>query len=208
MEPTSKRILLFGGTFDPIHNGHLAIARAAARQLGADKVILIPSAQPPHKDSGQISDARHRLRMSELAVKGDELFEVSDCELRREGLSFTLETVRYFREVYETETQLYWLIGADSLVELVSWYKVRELMAECTIVTAGRSGYAATDMTELSTALGAKQAARLKENILDTPLVDISATEIRRRASEGQSIVELVPEAVAKYIEQKGLYRS
>jgi len=202
----SFEILLFGGTFDPIHNGHLVVSRAAGEQLGVGKVVLVPSGQPPHKLHIELSDAEDRLAMAQLAVQADEFFEVSDCELRRSGPSFTLETVRHFKEVYRDNVRLYWLIGADTIKDLPNWYEVGRLADECTIVTAGRPGYGLEELTALGEVLSDEQVARLKEYILDTPLVDVSATEVRRRVAAGLPILDMVPGRVVDYIVERGLY--
>ncbi|KPK76708.1 MAG: hypothetical protein AMJ79_05720 [Phycisphaerae bacterium SM23_30] len=201
-------ILLFGGTFDPIHHGHLIIARAAAEQLQVEKVILIPSAQPPHKTNAAVSTTKDRLRMTQLAVAGDTLFEVSDCELQRRGPSYTLETVRYFRGLYGAEIQLYWLIGADSVGELLSWYRIEQLVDECIIVTASRPDYHLDQFSALQPALKEKQIKRIKKHILNTPMIDISATEIRRRAGQNLSIYYLTTPKVANYIINRRLYKN
>jgi len=201
----SGGILLFGGTFDPIHHGHLIIARAAAEQLNVPKVILIPSAQPPHKAEKTISSAEDRLKMTHLAVQDEPLFEVSDCELKRQGPSFTLETVRFFRQQYP-QTQFYWLIGADSISELVSWYHIEQLAEECSIVTAARPGFNPQDNQALKSILTDPQIQRLRQNILETPQVDISATRIRRRVRQNQSISCLTPSAVIDYIKRQNLF--
>ncbi len=201
-------VLLFGGTFDPIHHGHLIIARAAAEQLKVGKVVLIPSAQPPHKSTAAVSTAQDRLQMTQLAVEGEELFEVSDCELQRQGPSYTLETVRYFRGLYEAEIPLYWLIGADSVRELLNWYRIEQLADECIIVTASRPGYDPGDLSMLRPALSEKQIERIKQYILDTPMIDISATQIRRRAAQNLPISYLTPPAVADYIIDRRRHRN
>lgn len=206
---SNKGILLFGGTFDPIHNGHLIIARSAAEKLGVERVVLIPSANPPHKNHSSLTPARHRLVMTELAVRDYELFEVSDCELQRHGPSFTLDTVRYFREQNGPDIPLYWLIGGDTMKELVCWYKVERLVDECTIVTASRPGCdMEVDFTVFRDKLSDDQITRLKQFILDTPLVDISATNIRHRIRRGQAISDLIPTAVRDYIIENKLYKT
>ena len=201
-------VLLFGGTFDPIHHGHLIVVRAAAEQLAVAKVVLVPSAAPPHKENEAISAAEDRLTMVRLTVEGDDLFEVSDCELRREGPSYTLETVRSFRETLGAEACLYWLIGYDTIQDLPQWYRVGELMEECTLVTALRPGHEKDDLSGLRTVLSEEQVMRLGEYVLETPLVEVSATDIRQRVKLGQSIRYLVPAAVEEYISKEGLYRS
>ncbi|MBN2376598.1 MAG: nicotinate-nucleotide adenylyltransferase [Sedimentisphaerales bacterium] len=203
----NNAILLFGGTFDPIHNGHLIIARAVAEQLAVEKVILIPSAVPPHKMDQQISPAADRLQMTQLAVSEDYLFEVSDCELHRSGPSYTLETVLHFRQLCGPAVQLFWLIGADTISDLPGWYKISDLLEHCTIVTAARAGCEMNDWHLLSDKLTSPQILRLKKHVLQTPLIEISATEIRRRVKNNQSIHYLVPAAVNDYIVSGGLYQ-
>jgi nicotinate-nucleotide adenylyltransferase len=201
------KVLLFGGSFDPIHHGHLIVSRHVAERLGVRRVVLIPSGQPPHKLSRPLSPGSDRLRMCRLAVSGDPLFVVDDWELVQEGPSYTLNTVRHFASVLPEGTGLYWLIGMDSLLELGSWWRVGELVDECTIVTAGRPGWAADDLSGLLDVLTPAQVEKLRTNILMTPLVEISASDIRERVARGQSIRYLVPDGVASYIAERGLYR-
>ena len=203
----SGGILLYGGTFDPIHNGHLIVCRAAAEKLGVEKVILIPSAVPPHKQDKICSAPQDRLALAQLAVEGEPLFKVCDCEMKRPGPSYTLDTVRGFQDRCGQEISLYWLIGADSIGELASWYKIEQLVQECTIVTAVRPGYKEPDFSGLEKVLSKSQIARLQENCLATPLIEISATDIRRRVARGTSIRYMTPVAVQDYIEKTGLYR-
>ena len=201
-----RGILLFGGTFDPIHNGHLIVCRAAAERLGVERAVLIPSAQPPHKVGMQVSGAEHRLAMARLGAEGEDLFEVSDCELRRAGPSYTLDTVKEFQAVYGPEVRLYWLIGADSLGELAGWHRVAELAQACTLVTAARPGWEGQGASVLEGVLKPGQIKRIGEYILETPNIDIAATEIRRRVRAGLSICYMLPETVREYIEREGLY--
>lgn len=196
--------LLFGGSFDPIHHGHLIVARAVAEQLAAPRVVLIPSAQPPHKLNWTLAPAAERLKMCQLAVANDPLFEASDWELGQPGPNFTLQTVERFRTI--CAGPLYWLIGMDSLAELTTWRRVADLAAACTLVTARRPGFDVPDLGLLEGLIGADLVARIRAQIKDTPQIDISATELRRRVRAGQSIRYLAPEAVVRHIEQRGLY--
>ncbi|MCG3126940.1 MAG: putative nicotinate-nucleotide adenylyltransferase [Phycisphaerae bacterium] len=200
-------VLLFGGSFDPVHLGHLIIARAVAEQLGLSQVILIPSARPPHKDASQLTHAAHRLEMCRLAVAGDAMFNVSDWELHQPGRNYTLNTVNHFR-AQRPGSRVFWLIGMDSLAELVTWYRVADLVAACTIVTAGRPGRPWPDLSALQALIGADAVVHIRRHVLDTPLVDISATQVRQRVAEGRSIRYLVPDAVGEYIASHGLYRA
>ncbi|MDM8008675.1 MAG: nicotinate (nicotinamide) nucleotide adenylyltransferase [Phycisphaerae bacterium] len=199
-------LLLFGGSFNPIHVGHLIIARAAAEQLGVERTILIPSAAPPHKTGSDLAAPEDRLEMVRLAVAGEPGFEVSDIELRREGPSYTLLTVQAYRQQVGADVPLYWLIGGDTLPELHSWYHIAELVDLCRIVTAVRPGFETPDFSTLFGCLSLAQIQRLRESILSTPRIDISATQIRARVREGKSIRYLVPESVADDIAQGQLY--
>ncbi len=202
----SERIGLFGGSFDPIHLGHLISARSLAERLGFKRVVLIPSARPPHKRGISMTAPEDRLAMAKLAVEDEELFEVSDLELARPGPSFTLDTVNEFRRRLGEDAELYWLIGADSLPEVPTWQRVGELVQRVTIVTATRPGWRPPEMTTLAIAVGEAAARRLLEHCIETPAIDISATGIRRRSAAGRSIRFLVPEGVWSYIHRHGLY--
>lgn len=200
-------IALFGGTFNPIHFGHLIVARAVAERLSLARVVLIPSANPPHKQGPDLADAEDRLEMARLAIAGEDLLEVSDVEVRRSGLSYTILTVQAFREQVGDDTPLYWIIGGDTLGELRTWYRVDELVNLCRIVTAVRPGFETPDLSGLGARLSPDQIQGLKEAVLPTPRIDISATDIRQRIRDGRSIRFLVPEAVREYIVARGLYR-
>jgi len=202
----NQRILLFGGTFDPIHNAHVAIARSVAEHLAAEKIILIPSANPPHKDNEVITAADLRLRMCQAAIADDDLFDVCDCELHRPGPSYTLDTVQQFRDLYGPKTLNYWLIGADSIADLPGWYRIKELVECCTLITARRPGSETPDFSSLEAILTDQQIQRLKSNCLESPLLDISATDIRQRVGQGLSIADLVPTSVEAFIVQNKLY--
>lgn len=199
--------LLFGGSFDPVHVGHLIVSRYVAEQFGIERVVLIPGATPPHKQGQRLAPGADRLAMCRLAVGDDPQFEVSDWELGQEGVTYTLHTVGHFREARPAGTRLYWLVGMDSLVELGTWYRVAELVGSCTIVTAGRPGYESPDLSGLVGPLTPGQVDELRRNIVESPLIDVSATEIRGRVRSGASIRHLVPEPVRAYIRQRGLYR-
>ena len=203
----TTQVGLFGGSFDPIHHGHLIVARAVAEQLGLDAVLFLPSARPPHKDASSLQDARHRGRMVELAIAGEPGFRFSDIDLTRQGPSYTIETVDYFQRTLPQAQRLVWIVGADSLPELPLWHRSGELLDRCTIATAVRPGWEDVDWADLGRAFTAAQIARLRENVCPTPRIDISSTDIRLRVCGGKSIRYLVPEAVRSYIEEHGLYR-
>jgi nicotinate-nucleotide adenylyltransferase len=204
---TDTGIALFGGSFNPIHHGHLIVARAVAEQLGANRMVLIPSACPPHKREDELAGAEDRLQMARLATQGEAILEVCDAEVRRSGPSYTVLTVDEYRRSVGWDTPLFWVIGGDTLPELHTWYRIRELGDLCRIVTAVRPGYEQPDLSQLAQVLSEEQVQRLQDAVLQTPRIDISATEVRRRVREGRSIRYLVPEAVREYIERRGLYR-
>ena len=207
------RIGLFGGSFNPIHSGHLIISRAVAERIELDRVVLLPSKYPPHKQSADLIDAAHRIEMIKIAIQGEPLFECSDVDVAREGPTFTIDTVSAFLQELGPDpklgpdVELSWIIGGDSLAELATWHRVAELVDTCRIVTALRPGFDRIDFGPLAKLLSVDRIARLKADIVRTPLIDISATNIRDRIARGRSIRYLVPDTVGEYIEQHGLYR-
>ena len=204
----TERIALFGGSFNPIHNGPLIVTRSIAEQLRLERAIFLPAAKPPHKTAGALLDAEHRAEMVKLAIAGEPIFEFSDYDLTRAGPGYTIETVAHFREEFGPEVSLYWVIGVDSLNDLTTWYRVRALVDSCQIITARRPGWDDIHWEQLRTRLSAEQIAVLQSGVLNTPMIDISSTDIRRRIREGRSIRYLVPDCVRAYIDEHGLYRS
>lgn len=204
----TERIGLYGGSFDPIHFGHLISARCLAERLDFSRLILVPSARPPHKRGSDLAAAPHRLEMTRLAVEGDPLFEVSDAELLREGLSYTIDTVMECRRRLGPTPELFWIIGADTLPELPTWHRVAELVTHVRIVTATRPGWQPPDVALLASAVGDEPARRLLGDCYETPSIDISSTDIRSRVRSGRSVQYLLPASVASYITAKGLYKS
>ncbi len=198
-------ILLFGGSFDPIHHGHLIVCRAAAEQLGVSRVVLVPSAQPPHKRGQSLAPPQDRLEMCRLAVRGDPLIEVSDWELCQPGPNYTLYTVQHFRSIAPSE-RICWLLGMDSLRDLPSWHRVSELADACTLVTARRPGVPTPDDALLRALLGDARVEVLRKSILETPWLEISATHVRERVRAGRSIRYLCPDSVCDHILARRLY--
>lgn len=200
------RLLLFGGSFDPLHHGHLVIGRAVAERLNIPRVLLLPSAVPPHKQDQRLTPAAERLAMCRRGVAEDGLFAVDDFEAGRAGPNYTLHTVAHFRGLHPDD-DLYWLIGQDSLLELGTWYRAAELVEACTVVTAARPGYAAPDAAALGLHFTPAQVQKLLQHVLPTPQIEIAGRDIRARVRAGLSIRYLVPEAVRAHIEERGLYR-
>lgn len=194
------RRLCFGGSFNPIHYGHLIGARAVAEAAGFDRVVLIPSALPPHKlQSGDVAPAEHRVEMCRRAVAGVPLFEVSEVEQARGGPSYTIDTVRSFRQ--QGWTHIVWLIGADMVASLPDWHQPQDLLREVEWVIMARYG-STMDWQKLPEAY-----RRLEGNVVEAPLIDISASGIRRRIADGRSARFLTPDAVCDYIAAHRLYR-
>jgi nicotinate-nucleotide adenylyltransferase len=205
---SSDDILIFGGSYDPVHHGHLIVARGVAEKLGSTRVVLIPAKVSPHKESTAAS-GEQRLAMLRLAVEGDPLFEISDTELTRQTPSYSIETVEHFLARGVAQPTL--VIGADSLSDLPRWHRAEELLDKARIVIAPRppSGKAEIEriLQELRGELDESRIERLRGSVVSSPLIDISATDIRRRVAEGRAIRYLVPPAVEQYIRQHGLYR-
>jgi nicotinate-nucleotide adenylyltransferase len=204
----TQRIGLYGGSFNPVHHGHLIIARSTAERLSLDRIILLPSSSPPHKQSRDLADANHRLEMIRQAINGETIFELSDFDLKRAGPTYTVDTVAHFRTTFGPEARLYWLIGTDSLAELTTWRQVERILDLCDIATAHRPGHDQIDWQALATHFGVDRTDRLRAGIIETPRIDISSSNIRERVHDGQSIRYLVPDVVAQYIAQQGLYRN
>lgn len=203
---TRENIILFGGSFDPIHTGHLAVASYAFEHLCGARLVFIPARRSPHKSASPAADGAARALMIRLAIAGREGFEVSDCELRRSDPSYTLDTVREFRREFGSEAVFFWLVGADAIGELEHWYRIDELMGLCRICIMYRGGMCRPDLSRLVGAFGSARVRQLEKDILATPLIDASSTDIRARLAAGESVEELVPRAVLTYIRQNGLY--
>lgn len=202
----SHCIGLYGGSFDPIHHGHLIIARAVAERLNLATVCFLPSGRPPHKLGRAIAPIEHRMALVQAAIAGESLFSCSDFDARRDGPSYTIDTVRHFRSLHGSAAELFWIIGADSLADLITWRQVRELVDECRIVAAARPGWEQIDWNAYAGVLTDAQIAELRAGVIHTPQIDVSSTEIRHRIKSGLSIRFLVPEVVREYISDHGLY--
>jgi nicotinate-nucleotide adenylyltransferase len=204
---TDTKIALFGGTFDPIHLGHTTVAAAAAEHIRADKVIFIPAKCSPLKDTLPEAGDHHRVRMITLATAENENFQVNDCELKEAKPSFTLDTVIKFQRDLGGDTSLYWLVGADTIDELPRWYQISELIDRCYICAMYRAGCKPPDFTKFANIWGLQRVQKLQQNIIQTPLIDISSTEIRRRLAAGCDVTAMLHPRVADYIRAHDLYR-
>ncbi|MEI6438122.1 MAG: nicotinate-nucleotide adenylyltransferase [Candidatus Omnitrophota bacterium] len=189
-----KKIGLFGGTFDPVHLGHLLMARAAMEQMGLDKVIFIPSCVPPHKKAPTLFTASDRMKMVRLAIKGIAEFEVSDFEIKKGGKSYSVDTVRHFRELYAADDRMFFIVGGDAIKQLDTWKDVDVLKTLCSFVSVNRPGYP-------------RGEEKLKYHAVTMNGIEMSSTEIRKRILAEKSIQFLVPDKVLNYIKKHHLYK-
>ncbi|MCJ7730462.1 MAG: nicotinate (nicotinamide) nucleotide adenylyltransferase [Sedimentisphaerales bacterium] len=201
-----RKVALFGGTFDPIHLGHTAVAAAAGEHIGADKVVFVPAKRSPLKVFFPEAGDEDRLAMIALAISGNGSFDLSDYELKKPGPSYTLETVRHFQNLFGDNTLIYWLAGADSLEDLPHWYGITELIDESNIAVMHRAGFKPPDFSKFQSHWGSSRVDKLQRNINETPLIDVSSTEIRRRLSAGRDVSGMVCPKVLQYIREHGLY--
>ena len=204
----AAQIVLLGGSFDPVHHGHLIVARALAELRGFRRITLVPAARSPHKNA-TFAPAEHRLAMLRLAIEGEGLFDLCDLELRRRGPSYTFDTLAALRQG-APEASLHWVIGADMLEDLASWHRVHEVLELAELIILARppwDGELEGIFGGLRASFSAEEIEKFRRSVTSTPRIDISSTAIRRRVRQGKSIRYLVPERVRRYIEAQGLYR-
>jgi len=199
------RVGVFGGTFDPIHLGHLAAARSILATLKLDKVIFVPAGQPWLKAGMLVSPVQDRVEMLRLAVARRRVFELSTIEADRPGPSYTVDTMETLQRQSGSESALFFLLGSDALMDIAKWKEPQRLIQLCQLVAFARPGFGLPTMEALeATAPGVSQ----RVVFVEVPQVNIRATDIRRRVAEGRSIQRLVPRAVERYILEHGLYRA
>ena len=218
-----RRIGAYGGTFDPLHNGHLEVARAVARNFALDELLIIPAHRPPHKISRSISDAYHRHAMAVLATLDEPRMKVSTIEIEAPERPYTFETIERLRGVYGSQTSLFFVMGADSFEELNTWREPERILANANLIVAARPGYdvkrshlSAVFMSKIidlrknrdrGFQLPGGQMNDCRVYLTDYVNIDISATDIRQRRRDGATIDGLVPPRVADYVEKYELYR-
>ncbi len=201
-----KRIGIMGGSFDPVHSGHLIIAQDAVEKLDLSEVVFIPASIPPHKRHLRQVSVEHRSNMMKLAVESDLRFSVSDLELSRGGISYTFDTIREFRNAYPG-AELFMIVGSDTLVDLHNWHRIEVLLELCEVASFIRPGEDDLDAIAEKIKLGGEQKDRLLRNVFGAHLIGVSSTEIRRRVAEGLSVRYLTPPEVEMYIFEHGLYQ-
>ena len=198
------KVGVLGGTFDPVHRGHLEIAEQVRVELSLAEVLFVPAGQPQLKESNYISPAEHRLRMLRLAIMGQPHFRLSTVEIDRVGPSYTVDTITQLQRQFEAGDELFFILGWDSLAQIHQWREPERLIMMCHLVAVPRPGYSLPDLISLESHIpGVSQRVVM----MDRPEVDISATAIRDRVARGLPLGPLVPEPVAEYIRQHQLYR-
>ena len=197
------KIGIMGGTFDPIHLGHLATAEAVREIFSLDEILFIPAARPPHKLGKNVTAENHRLQMTILATQSNKFFRVSDMELKRKGLSYTLDTMDELHKIFGNSTELFFIIGADSLADLFKWHAAKELVAKCHFIATTRQG---VDVNFSAVEKFFGEVAKEHIHRVTTLGLEISSTDLREKVRLGRSIKYLVPEAVEEYILREKLY--
>jgi nicotinate-nucleotide adenylyltransferase len=199
------RLGLFGGSFDPIHLGHLMLAESAREQCKLEQVWFLPAAVPPHKMGRKLTSGEKRIEMIELAIGGHPGFSVSSYEIDRGGVSYTVQTLGHFRGE-DPDGELFFILGADMLADLPNWREVATVCELALPIVACRAGNAEPDFGCLTSIAPPERIEEIRRHRIESPRIELSSTEIRRRVAEGSSIRYRTPRAVEKYIETHGLY--
>ena len=213
-----RRIGLLGGTFDPVHKGHLELAQKVYLHFDLDKIIFIPAAQPPHKNGALVCSVEHRLQMLSLALSGQPRFELSTIEISRDQVSYTFDTITQFETTSGSAVRYYFIIGFDALAEIETWYRWDDLLGTTNFIVAVRPGFSLKQMERLLERNGFspdevnadRWVGGLRDNevlFLAGEIRDISSTAIRQKIAAGEEWTELVPSGVADYISRNRLYR-
>lgn len=197
-----SRVAVFGGTFNPVHNGHIAIAESALVEFGFGKIVFLPNGNPPHKNNLSVADASARYDMVSIVAGLNERFDVSDYEIRRDKPSYTIDTLPHLKSAYGND--ITYIIGADSLYTLHKWKEYRRLIRECKFIVADRNSNYGTDLIKACECLNS-EGANIK--CMKMPKIDITSTHIRNLASQGLDFSQYVPEKIYRYIINNNLYQ-
>lgn len=206
------RLGILGGSFDPIHYGHLLVAESCREQLRLDQVWFLPAGVPPHKQQLELAPGMARIEMIELAIAGHPAFRVCPHEIDRGGVSYTVETLEHFRKE-QPGAEMFLLLGADSLADLPSWREPARVCELATPAVVARGGHVfrdgqSLDLEGLSGVLSAERLAAIRQHVVEMPIIELSSTDIRGRVAQGRSIRYRTPRAVEMFIETHGLYRA
>jgi nicotinate-nucleotide adenylyltransferase len=199
------RLGIFGGSFDPVHYGHLLLAESCREQCRLDQVWFVPAAIAPHKQTRKLAADRHRVEMLKLAIAGHEAMSVCELEIERGGLSYTVDTLAEIARM-KPDAELLLLMGADSLHDLATWHQPRRICELALPVFVRRSGSPEVDLTALANLVSPARLEQIRAHQVAMPLIELSSTDIRDRVAQGKSIRYRTPRAVEKYIETHGLY--
>ncbi len=205
MGPKDLKIGICGGTFDPIHLGHLAIAELVRCELNLDKVLFIPTGKPPHKDLNAVTNPIHRLNMVKCAIEGNEYFEAVDIEIKRKGYTYTVDTLNELHKIYPLGTTFYYIIGADVVMDLLTWKRAEEVFVLTKFAAVMRAGYLDKEFLERIKLM--RKSFDIDILSVEAPLIEISSTFIRERVNKNQSVKYLVNDCVDAYIKENHLYR-
>ncbi|MCJ7855570.1 nicotinate-nucleotide adenylyltransferase [Lachnospiraceae bacterium NSJ-143] len=200
-----KSFAILGGTFDPVHVGHIEIAKSVIKKTGAEKILFLPSGNPPHKNSEAVTDSFHRLNMLKMAVEGEKDFVVSSIEIDREGKTYTIDTVKELRGIFGNSVKFFFIMGADALHYIYMWKNFEELLKICSFAAVTRPGYMTSELKKDVDILTDKYGGDI--HIIDIPPVDVSSSKIRDNIENGLAINGMVDSRVMDYIEKYGLYR-
>lgn len=195
---------IFGGTFDPIHIGHIHIAYEALYNLHLDKILFMPAGNPPHKKNKKITDAQIRYDLVKKAIESEAYFEISDYEINKKDNSYTYETVELFSEL-QNNIEWYFLIGVDSLMDLDNWKNVDRILSSCKLVVYNRSGFTVEEVVKKKHYI--EQKFNKKIIYINMPIIDVSSTGIRNKIKAGRSVNYLLPRGVEEIIHVNNLYK-
>jgi nicotinate-nucleotide adenylyltransferase len=201
------RVGIFGGTFDPIHYGHLILVEQCRDQAQLDQVVFVPSASPPHKLHKAITPFAQRVEMLSLAISGHASFRIDELEKDRTGPSYTVDTLTQLQSQRRGD-ELHFILGSDSLHDLPQWYQPRRVLELATLLVIQRADWPAFSAEQLKESLKLDDDFPLRYKIVEAPLITLSSRDIRRRIAEGRSVRYMLPRAVEAYIQEKGLYRN
>lgn len=197
------KIGILGGTFDPVHNGHLRVAEEVKDRLKLRKVVFVPSGKPWMKSDRKITSGEQRVEMVRLAIEGRLDFQMSLSEINRPGSTYTIETIQEFRSEFGDDAEIYFIIGWDGISRLHQWKNVEQLVKLCRIAVVPRPGFPPPDIVTLDNSIPGLSESLV---LLDRPLIDVSATEIRKKVFQGLPFEQNVPAPVAEYIKKHRLY--
>jgi nicotinate-nucleotide adenylyltransferase len=204
-----SKIGVMGGTFNPIHYGHLVTAEEALNQFSLEKVIFIPTGEPPHKTFDRIASPEDRYLMTVMATASNNNFYVSRVEIDRKGKSYTIDTLRELKKVYGEDAELFFITGADAILEILSWKNTKEIITLCKLIAATRPGYNISRIEELIEKLDVTETGKADSKIfvMEIPALAISSTDIRNRIKTGRPVNYLLPENVSSYLLKYNLYK-